>query len=171
MTGGKKLTVQALSNKAFKEYGTYAPLLPPDGKPVAAGDVISFWADCGGVLSLGPCGNNQVAVGICQVKWRPLQIDVCEYHTSTGEGILPLDGDVYVHVGPPTGDDTMPVDELEVFLVPKGTMLVLKPGVWHHAPFATKEDATVNVQILLPQRTYANDCIVGKLQTPVPFTP
>jgi len=162
------LTVQPLSVAAFRDYGTFASLTPPDATPLVAGDPISFWPDCGNVLCLGPAGNNAVSIGICQVKWRTLQIDVCEYHTNTGEGILPLDGDIYLHVGRPTGDDVVP-DALEVFLVPRGTMITLKPGVWHHAPFATQPGATVNTVILLPQRTYATDCVVRELASPVPF--
>jgi ureidoglycolate hydrolase len=165
------LRVKALSPEAFRPYGSYGSLTPPDTAPLSPGEVIAFYPDCGGVLTLGPAGSNQVAIGICQVKWRPLLIDVCEFHTSTGEGILPIDGDIYLHLGPPTGGDEVPVDKLEVFFVPQGTMVTLKPGVWHHAPFATREGQTVHTQILLPQRTYANDCVVRQLEVPVPFAP
>lgn len=164
------LRVKPLSHEAFLAYGTFGRLTPPTVAPLAKGEATAFWPDCGGVLTLGPMASNQVAIGICQVSWRPLQIDVCEFHTSTGEGILPLDGDIYLHVGRPTGDEKVPVGELEVFFVPRGTMVILKPGVWHHAPFATKEGEVVNTVIMLPQRVYANDCTV-KNHSPVPFTP
>jgi len=97
-------------------------------------------------------------------------IDTCEFHTSTSEGILPLDGDIFLHVGPVTPDDQVPLADLEVFFVPKGTFVVLKPGIWHHAPFAAEKGRTVNTQILLPPRTYANDCIVKKVEPPLSFT-
>lgn len=164
-----KLSIQPLSLAAFAEFGSFAPMTPPTATPLVAGEAISFWPDCGGVLTLGPAGNNQLSIGVCQVKWRELKVDVCEYHTATGEGILPLDGNIYLHVARPTGDDVVPVDALEIFFVPKGTMVTLKPGVWHHAPFATAPGATVNTAILLPQRTYANDCVVRELETPVAF--
>lgn len=170
MTTKQMLSIQQLSHAAFQDFGTFGALTPPTATPLVRGDVISFWPDCGGVLTMGPSGNNQLAIGICQAQWRPLQVDVCEYHTATGEGILPLDGDIYLHVGRPTGDDTVPVDALEIFFVPKGTIVVLKPGVWHHAPFATKPGETVNTVIMLPQRVYANDCIVRELDPPVPFS-
>lgn len=165
----KTLPIRELTPQAFQDYGTFGSLTPPTARPLVAGETISFWPDCGGVLDLGPSGANRVSVGVCQVRWRPLQIDVAEFHTSTGEGILPLDGDIAIHVGPPTGADEAPVESFEVFLVPKGTMVVLKPGVWHHAPFAMQEGRTVNTVILLPQRTYANDCIVRPVDPPVPF--
>ncbi len=163
------LPIKELSLEAFQEFGTFAPLTPPTATPLVAGEQISFWPDCGGVLTLGPAASNQLALGICQVKWRAQQVDVCEYHTSSGEGILPLDGDIYLHVARPTGDATVPVAGLEIFRVPRGTAVVLKPGVWHHAPFAATPGATVNTLILLPQRAYANDCIVRTLETPVKF--
>jgi hypothetical protein len=40
-------------------------------------------------------------------------------------------------------------------------MLCLRSGVWHHAPFAL--EGTVNVLIVLPEPTYANDCTVLEL--------
>ena len=163
------LAVTPLTVEAFRDFGTFAPLTPPTATPLVAGDPISFWPDAGGVLCLGPAGNNLVAAGICQTAWRPLQIDVCEYHTNTSEGICPLDGDIYLHVGRPTGDDVIPA--LAVFAVPRGTMVMLKPGVWHHAPFAVHPGTTVNTLILLPQRTYANDCVVRTLAVPQPFQP
>jgi hypothetical protein len=46
-----------------------------------------------------------------------------------------------------------------VFFVKKGTMVAIRPGVWHCAPFAYKADH-VNVLIVLPERTYANDCTI-----------
>ena len=38
----------------------------------------------------------------------------------------------------------------------------IRPGVWHHAPFALDTDCA-NVLILLPERIYANDCTVVEL--------
>ncbi len=163
------LTVKPLTQEAFAKYGTFAPLTPPTAQPLADGELIKFWPDCGGVLDLGPAASNQLAIGICQVKWRELQIDESEFHSSTGEGNLPLDGDIYIHVAPPTTGDLLPVDAIEIFYVPQGTMVIMKPGVWHHAPFAVTPGETVNIIILLPQRTYANDCIVDEIDSPVKF--
>jgi len=163
------LPIRELTLEAFQDYGTFGALTPPTARPLVAGDAIRFWPDCGGVLDLGPDGSNRVSIGICQVAWRPLQVDVSEFHTSTGEGNLPLDGDIYIHVGRPTPGDQPPVEEMEIFLVPRGTMVVLKPGVWHHAPFATREGQVVNTIILLPQRVYANDCVVAPVEPPVAF--
>ena len=64
---------------------------------------------------------------LCCVYKRPLIIDCSEYHNYCGETIIPLDGDILMHVAPATGDDQPPVDEIEVFHVPRGTMVVIKP--------------------------------------------
>jgi ureidoglycolate lyase len=90
-------------------------------------------------------------------KKRPFIIDVTEMHTSCGEGLLPLDGDVLLHAGPASAPGEVPLDGFEIFKVPKGTFVSLRPGVWHHAPFAYHAEK-VNVLIVLPERADANDC-------------
>ena len=99
----------------------------------------------------------------CRVEKRDPVIDVTEYHSTCGEGMLPLDSDVLIHVGPASpSDGTVPLEKIRVFKVPKGTMVVVRPGVWHHAPFVV-DGGAANVLIALPERTYANDCIVVEL--------
>ncbi len=109
----------------------------------------------------------KAAFGICQVGWRDLNIDVSEIHVGTGEVIMPIDGDIYCHVAPPTDDAQFPADRAEMFRVPQGTMLVLKPGIWHHAPFSTQPGKRVNTLIVLPEYTYRDDCQVRELENPV----
>jgi ureidoglycolate lyase len=46
--------------------------------------------------------------------------------------------------------------------VPRGTFVTLNAGVWHHAPFPHGANV-VNMVIVLPERTYANDCLVVPL--------
>jgi ureidoglycolate lyase len=98
----------------------------------------------------------------CRVLKRPTVVDYTEYHNTTAEGILPLDSDILIHVAPATPVGDVPVKDIEIFKVPKGTFVSLNPGVWHHAPFAYKADVA-NVLIVLPERTYATDCYVTKL--------
>jgi len=94
---------------------------------------------------------------------RPLIIDVLEYHTNTGEAILPLDHDVIVQVAPATHpDDPPPLARVMAFRVPHGTLLSIRPGVWHHGPFTLGEQPA-HILIALPERAYANDCVVVKL--------
>jgi len=155
-------TIQAkeLSVEDFMPFGTYAHLVDPDAEKIGAAP-IEFFRD----MVQQDLGHARIAsFSTCRVEKRDRVIDVAEYHTATGEGILPLDNDVLIHVGPATPVDAdVPLDKFMVFRVPKGTMVVLRPGVWHHAPFTTDEHPA-NVLIVLPERTYANDCKVVELE-------
>jgi ureidoglycolate lyase len=155
----KKVKVEPLTNDQFLPFGFFANMINPKAEKMGEAP-IEFYRDmC--QQDLGGAGI--VSFSICRVEKRPLVVDVSEYHTRTGEGMLPLDGDVLIHVAPATrpGAD-VPVDKLRIFKVPRGTMVVIRPGVWHHAAFTTT-DKPANVLIVLPERTYANDCIVVKL--------
>jgi ureidoglycolate lyase len=106
-------------------------------------------------LNLG--GHSIASFSTCRVAPREAVIGFSEYHTACGEGILPLDNDILIHVGPPTSARVgLPVDQIQVFRVPQGTAVCLRPGVWHGAPFSAN-DEPANVLIVLPERTYAND--------------
>ena len=83
-------------------------------------------------------------------------IGTYKYHNTCAEAMLPLDGDAYIHVAPAGPADHVPYDEVEVFRVPKGTMVTLRPGVWHHGPFCEDTDS-LQTLIILPERLYAYD--------------
>jgi ureidoglycolate lyase len=156
----RTVQVEPLSVEAFLPFGFYARLINPQGEKIGQPPVEFFrdrvQQDLGGVAI--------ASFSTCRVEKRDWVIDVAEYHTATAEGILPLDNDVLIHVGPATPEDAdVPLDQMRVFRVPQGTMVVLRPGVWHHAPF-TVNDQPANVLIVLPERTYANDCIVVALE-------
>jgi ureidoglycolate lyase len=114
---------------------------------------VEFYRDMA-VLSLGQ--TSEAAFSITRVQKRENIIDAMECHQHTGEACMPLDGDILMHVAPAGPTNAMPLDKIEVFRVPKGTLVVLRPGVWHCAPFAEKADF-VNCMVVLPERTYAND--------------
>ncbi len=42
-------------------------------------------------------------------------------------------------------------------------MIILRPCVWHHAPFV-ENNQQANVIIILSERAYANDCEVVELK-------
>ena len=155
----RTVQVQELSAAAFLPFGFYAHMIDPQGTKIGAAPV-EFFRD---MVQQDLGGSSIVSYSICRVEKRALAVDVSEYHTSTGEGILPLDNDVLIHVAPAGPPDAgMPLDLVQVFRVPRGTMAVLRPGVWHHAPITVNDDPA-NVLIVLPERTYANDCTVVEL--------
>ena len=153
----RQLKAEELSFEAFNPFGQYASMINP--KAVHRGaPPIEFYRD---MVPLNLGGAHLASFSVCRVEKRPAIIDKTEFHAATGEGILPLDNDVLIHVGPATKPDELPLDQFRVFRVPKGTFVALKPGVWHHAPIVVNADFA-NVLIVLPERAYANDCgVVG----------
>lgn len=150
----KEIKIRELNYENFRVYGTFHAMIDPKAINVGVGP-IAFYPDLA-PLNLGQ--SNAASFSVCRVEKRPAVIDTIEMHTGCGEGILPLDGDIVIHVAPPTPNGVYPVDRLEAFRVPKGTFVALRRGVWHHAPYAA--EGPVNTLIVLPERTYAEDCLV-----------
>jgi ureidoglycolate lyase len=152
----RTITPEPLTLETFAPFGSFAPLIDPRAPHLGA-PPIQFFRD---LLPLDLLGGSPV-FSVCRVERRAGVVDVLEYHSKTGEGIIPLDADVIVQVAPATQpNDPVPMDQLRAFTVPKGTMLCIRPGVWHHAPFIVGGAGAANIVIVLPERTYANDCVV-----------
>ena len=155
----RTVIVEELTREAFAPFGWYADMINPDTTKIGAKPIEFFRDMLQEDMGSGPI----VSFSTCRVEKRDLVIDVSEYHSSTGEGCMALDNDIYFHVAPATPvDERCPLDEIRVFRAPKGMMVVVRPGVWHHAPFTVNDDPA-SALIVLPERTYANDCIVEEL--------
>lgn len=152
--------IEELSLEAFKPFGTYVAMLDP-GTEAIGDDPVRFYRDMAPMAIAHP--RSLPAASICRVKKRPPIVDVTEMHTYTAEGNLPLDGDALIHVAPATPNGVCPIDKIRIFRVPRGTFVVMNPGVWHHAPFAAGGADVLHMLIVLPERTYANDCQVVPL--------
>lgn len=150
----KSIPVQKLSLEKFNQYGTFVDMLHADGVHIGT-NPIEFYRDMTTVFSPGA----SVGLSITKVYRRPLVIDTYEYHNTCSEAMMPLDADAYVHVAPAGATANVPYDEVEVFRIPKGTMITLRPGVWHHGPFCVDTDS-LQTLIILPERLYAYDCTV-----------
>lgn len=154
----RKEKIQELSLENFSKFGSFANMINPDTVKLGA-EPIEFFRDMAR-LDLG-CSTT-ASFSTCRVCTRPAVVDISEFHNSCGEGILPLDADALIHVAPATPGQ-LPIDDIEIFRVPKGTFVSLNRGIWHHAPFAHDADVA-NVLIVLPERTYAIDCHVTEIQ-------
>jgi ureidoglycolate lyase len=154
----RKEKIKELSQKAFAKYGAYANMVNPDAVKMGT-EPIEFYRD---MVRLDLGGRTIASFSVCRVCKRPPVVDVTEFHNYTGEGILPLDADACIHVAPATPTGEVPLKKIEIFRVPKGTFVSLYPGVWHHAPFAHNA-GVANVLIVLPERTYAQDCHVTEI--------
>jgi ureidoglycolate lyase len=151
----REIKARELTMEGFAPYGTFANMIDPPEAVEGRGPV-AFIPDMA-QLNLGQTGI--ASFSVCRVLKRPNVVDTVEMHRSCGEGILPLDADILIHVGRPTFNGMVPLDTLEAFRVPKGTFVALRRGVWHFAPYALNGDVA-NVVIVLPERTYADDCYV-----------
>jgi ureidoglycolate lyase len=150
-----KAKVKKLNKDHFSMYGSYVDMLNPHGYSFGKPPIL-FYRD---MLQQNLGQHTSASFSVCTVYERPLIIDCSEYHNHCYEAILPLDGDLLMHVGPAVSDEQPPIDQIEVFHVPKGTMVVVNPGVWHQAAFPFQCDR-VNILCILPERTYMNDCFL-----------
>lgn len=145
----RTVTVKALSAESFNKYGSYADFLHPAGERL--GD---FFRD---PVLMTTSGRMPVAFSPLAVYKREMIVKSAEYHDYTPEVSMCIDDDVIVHLAP-AGNDPCP-EKTEAFLVPKGTLLCINPGVWHMAAFPVNMEEA-HILIALPERTYHNDCTV-----------
>jgi ureidoglycolate lyase len=143
----------------FREYGQFADLIHANTEKIGEPPII-FFRDMISVFS----GTFVNGYSVVKTNYREMIIDEVEQHSSAVEVLLPLDGDVIIFVSPST-NKVFSEEKTEAFIVPKGTIIALKAGVWHKAPFPISNDE-VNSLVVLPERTYANDSIVIKLEEP-----
>lgn len=151
------LPVQDLSLEKFNRYGQFADMLNVEGDFIGEKPII-FFRD----MLRQDLKDTAVCYSILQVESREKVVNVSEYHDHTAEMIMPMDCDIIVHVAPANCGAPVPADKIELFRVPKGTMIILRPGVWHHAPFPINAEKA-NILIGLPERLYATDCKVAEI--------
>lgn len=154
----REIHYRKVSPEAFSVFGTCADLTGPTGPRLGA-EPVEFFRD----MVLQHLGTTQLAsFSSLKLVKRPFVVDVSEYHDTCGEVVLPLDGDIIMHVAPAGPEKEFPLDKAQAFHVPRGTVCSLRPGVWHHAPFAFGT-VVVHCLVVLPERTYNNDCKVCPL--------
>ncbi len=148
----RTIPVKELTLEDFRWYGSFCNLL--DMSPLRSGEERSneFYPDLVQVL-----GHSGLPASASVARVAPCEpvVNFCEFHNHTGEGILPIDGDCVIYVAK-AGRGVDP-KSIEAFRVPKGTFVSLLPGTVHGRQFACG-GAPVHVLILLPERTYKNDC-------------
>ena len=147
----RKIKVEKLSRDAFNAFGMYYDFAEPEGYALT-GELHRFYPDHLRDAYTGHVGYSGIAVQ----KPERMIVRAVEYHTRTSEIILPLNDDIVLHVAPATNGVPAP-EETRAFLVPKNTMVQLKPGVWHLCPLPAHVDS-LRALIILPECTYANDC-------------
>jgi len=146
----RKIKAKPITVENFAPYGCFANVLNPKGNHLGDfyNDQVLMPVSGGMPIGFSPLVMN---------KPEKMIVSAAEYHNTTGEGIIALDDDIILHVAPAT---KVSVPELtEAFIVPKGAIVKLNAGVWHFGPLPVNSDI-VHILIILPERIYANDCIV-----------
>ncbi|MDR2739204.1 MAG: DUF4867 family protein [Treponema sp.] len=139
----------------FRPYGNFFDMLNPSGN-CFADKASAFYPD---PVTLPVSGIYPIAFSSLTVKKQDrIIITRSEYHDHTGEGIFCIDDDAVIHVAPPSKREIVP-RKTEAFIVPKGTVVKLNTGVWHLSPLPVHND-TLHIMIVMPERVYANDCVV-----------
>ncbi len=147
-----KIKAQPLTAEAFSPFGSFTSVLEPKG-PSLSGELHTFYRDSSKFYYQGdlPLGLSPIAVK----KPDKMVIKCVEYHNTTCEAILALNDDFLLHVAPANGGTPEP-ENTKVFVVPKGVIVTMYPGVWHLCPLP-KSEPILHALIMLPERAYVND--------------
>ena len=147
----KTIKAVQVTEANFAPYGYLADIADPKYAYGLEDYPCTFHRD----IALAPMASSApIAFGSLRVGRRGMVIKDVEYHTFASEVMMPFDCDMVMYVGPANSGEPEP-QKLEAFVIPKGTLLVFRAGMWHGAPFPLEENGTV--LICLPERTYLND--------------
>ena len=152
----RTIKLEPLTVEAFAPFGSFTDVMNPSG-PHLCGEFHTFYRDGARHFSDGqlPMGFSPLAT-----KNHGYRVDSVEYHTHSCEGIMPINDDAVLHVTPAGGaPDTTAT---KAFLVPKGTIVSLYPGVYHLTPLP-RHEAELHALVVLPERAYANDFALVEL--------
>lgn len=157
----KTIKVEELSHETFFEYGSYSNMLQPSGYYL--GDIPARVYRDRVVANYDP--TSVVAFGVNEVYPREKNlIEKTEHHFNTCEAIMPMDGDIFIAVGPARKAPNF--DEFRVYRVPKGTLVCMRPGVFHSGPFTAGKEV-VHVLLALPEMMYMKDCHFYPVDEPI----
>lgn len=154
-----EIKVKKLTKEGFERYGSYINLVDNDRAKLGEAPN-EYYRD----LMPSYTATTVNSGAICRVKNMPMIIKEVEYSNSFEKTMLPLDGDIVIFVGDGSvKGDPIPLKKYESFLVPQYTLVKLRIGVWHHAPFAHNERPFTNVLIMSRPRFYVNDIFATEL--------
>lgn len=149
----KSVKVKSLTQESFYKFGSYAKVLNPDTPHLGTEeDPVCFYRD---IMQIQAGGQVSISAGVALPGEK--KVKIMEYHTHTGEAFMMLDGDVVMAFAPASADEQIPLNELEAFYIPSGVMIWIRAGVWHYAQMPVGDKPVTSI-VLLPERTYFNDC-------------
>ena len=155
-----KLDVQQIATENFANFGVI--VAPENREPTAELEGMVFWADLANLPNLG----KEYGLGYATQAVRPNVQKNCERHMKTPELLLSMGGDMVIVVGLPDypeEPEKLPAPErFKAFRVPEGVPVLLKPGVWHWAPFAVSD--MIRLLVIFASGTSASDAVVKDLE-------
>jgi ureidoglycolate hydrolase len=147
----KTITAVPVTPQNWAPYGWLANISQPGDAYGMGAYPCTFHRD----MALAPMASTApIAFGSLKVGLRPMVVQDVEYHSRAVEVMMPMDDDMIMYAGPANGGE-IELEKLEAFLIPAGTMVLLRAGSWHGAPYPVHHDGTV--LICLPERTYLTD--------------
>lgn len=147
----RNIIINELTEEKFKLYGEFKNMFSTDEYLLGEKSSSEFHPD---IIQID-LGNKTPSFSIARIFDCDRIIENIEYHRYTSEGILPLDGDCIIFVG--RSSWMIDPNSIEAFRVSRGTLVKLNPGVIHGRQYTIGKEC-VNVMIILPIRTYGNDC-------------
>ena len=160
------ITSKPITADNFKQYGSFNNIYNNDW-PCLGNGPTWFYRE---LLIHDAKGSDSVGMSCCYIMERPLEIDALEKHDTACETLFFVDQDVLMPMAPATPEGVFPTeDDIEVFFCPKGTILTMRPGVWHMDAYVL-DSAPVSVLTVLPEYIYVNDCKVHKYDEIIKFS-
>jgi ureidoglycolate hydrolase len=151
-----KVKAKPLTAEAFRKYGRFSGAFG-EGEYYFDLGCCHFHRD---MIQQNLSRESVVSYSICHSFKRPAEVDWLEYHDYTEETIMPIDSGVVMCVAPAVQGSACPKDEVEAFFVEAGTIVTIRPGVWHGIPFVNGAREDAHILCVLPERTYAKDGVV-----------
>jgi ureidoglycolate lyase len=152
-----KLKTQLLSAESFAPFGQI--VTQPAAEPMVTLEGLEYWGD----LAQFPDVGDAIGIGYATLRRRPLVQNCAERHMWTSEVFVPLGGDMVVVVGPPEHinepERLPPLDRFAAFRVAQGQAILMKPGVWHWAPFPLVEQ--MSFLVFVRQGTAQTDVTIS----------
>ncbi len=145
-----------LSKDKFSLYGEYCLVYEPQGHALQ-GETYKFYPDRVTAWFNGNVGFSPLVIR----KQERAIITTVEYHSQSPEILLPLNDDMIIHVSPSSGSEP-DLELTEAFIIPKGTIVKIKPGIWHMAPIPIQEKE-LYVMAAVSECTFLTDSTVVPL--------
>ena len=150
----KQIKAKPLCEESFRKYGVFQNLLDDVSLGRNSINPAGFFPD---LIQLNFGTSTLPSVCLCSVRKIDKNIvGSMEAHQYTCEGLLPIDGDVIIFAGVLPRFDKFSVDNLEAFIVPKGTFVKINPLIVHGTQYCVNTEEA-HILCLLPERTFRND--------------